>query len=121
VEKRYSAGWAARPAIRRPSIPNKLTPAPGFTVPPDDLKKYDILEVVVGTDPELAIHTRRGTGYYKVPSLTGVWYRGPFEHGGSIASLEDWFDPGRLGADYIPTGFVEPRASRVRSKGTSLG
>ena len=48
----------------------------------------------------------RGTGYYKVPSLRGVWYRGPLEHNGSVATLEDWFDPGRLRGDYLPTGFI---------------
>src|ERR1022692_3809018 len=60
---------------------------------------------VVGTDPTLAMQTRRGTGYYKVPSLRGVWYRGPFEHNGSVATLEDWFEPARLRADYVPTGY----------------
>jgi hypothetical protein len=34
----------------------------------------------VGTDPELALRTRKGTGYYKVPSLKGVRYRGQFQH-----------------------------------------
>jgi hypothetical protein len=53
----------------------------------------------------LALRTRKATGYYKVPSLKGVWRRGPFEHNGSIATLEDWFDPARLREDYIPTGF----------------
>ena len=54
---------------------NKLTPAPGFTVPEDHRAKYDVLPVSVGTDPDLTLKTRRGTGYYKVPSLKGVWYR----------------------------------------------
>jgi hypothetical protein len=58
----------------------------------------------VGTDPTLPLSTRRGTGYYKVPSLKGVWYRGPFEHNGSVATLEDWFDARRLREDYVPTG-----------------
>jgi hypothetical protein len=49
--------------------------------------------------------TRRGTGYYKVPSLKGVWYRGPLQHSGAVATLEDWFDSDRLRADYVPTGF----------------
>ena len=40
-----------------------------------------------------------------MPSLLGVWYRGPFEHSGSVATLEDWFDARRLGDDYVPTGF----------------
>jgi hypothetical protein len=73
--------------------------------PAADLSKYDVLNVSVGTDPALATKTRRGTGYYQVPSLKGVWYRGPFEHNGSAATLEDWFDPARLHDDYVPTGF----------------
>jgi len=84
---------------------NKLVPAPGFTPPADHLAKYDILNERVGTDPALTMTTRRGTGYYKIPSLKGVWYRGPFEHSGSVATLEDWFDPRRLRDDYVPTGF----------------
>ena len=40
-----------------------------------------------------------------MPSLKGVWYRAPFEHSGSVATLEDWFDPARLRSDYVPTGF----------------
>jgi mono/diheme cytochrome c family protein len=74
---------------------NKLTPATGFTVPAEHRTRYDILNVNVGTDPALAMQTRRGTGYYKVPSLRGVWYREYFGHGGASKTLEDWFDPGR--------------------------
>jgi Di-haem oxidoreductase, putative peroxidase len=103
---------------------NKLTPAPGFNVPADHLKKYDILPVSVGTDPALALKTRRGTGYYKVPSLKGVWYRGPLEHSGSVATLEDWFDPRRLKDDYAPTGFrgvgVKTRAVKGHAYGLNL-
>jgi hypothetical protein len=84
---------------------NKLVPAPGFTVPPADRTKFDIEPLVVGTDPGLTLSTRRGTGYYKVPSLLGVWYRGPFEHGGSELTLEDWFNPRRLDDNHLPTGF----------------
>jgi hypothetical protein len=84
---------------------NKLTPAEGFTPPPGAEKKYDILPISVGTDPNLALKTRRGTGYYKVPSLKGVWYRSMFGHSGWCATLEDWFNPARLRDDYIPTGF----------------
>lgn len=40
-----------------------------------------------------------------MPSLRGLSYRGPFEHNGSVATLEDWFDPRRLRDDYVPTGF----------------
>ena len=72
------------------------------------------MPISVGTDPALTLRTRRGTGYYKVPSLKGLWYRGMFPHDGSCATLEDWFDPRRLRTDYVPTGFkgygVEKRA-----------
>ena len=79
---------------------NTLTPATGFTVPAEHLKRYGIINRSVGTDPELAMRTRKGTGYYKVPSLKGVWYRGPFQHAGAVKTLEEWFDPGRL--DRVP-------------------
>lgn len=92
---------------------NKLTPVDGFQIPEDHLKKYDILSASIGTDPSLALQTRRGTGYYKVPSLKGVWYRSPFEHNGSVATLEDWFDPRRLKSDYEPTGF---RGAGIRTR-----
>jgi hypothetical protein len=75
---------------------NKLVPAPGFNIPEEHRKLYAIEDTVVGTDPTLTMRTRRGTGYYKVPSLRGVWYRGPFQHNGAAASLEDWFDSRRL-------------------------
>lgn len=84
---------------------NQLSPVDGFKVPDEHRQLYDILTVSVGTDPNLALQTRRGTGYYKVPSLKGVWYRGPFEHNGSVATLEDWFDRRRLSESYVPTGF----------------
>ena len=87
---------------------NKLLPATGFTVPPEHRTRYAILDARIGTDPTLTMQTRRGTGYYKVPSLLGVWYRGPFEHNGSVATLEEWFDPKRLEADYVPTGWTFP-------------
>jgi hypothetical protein len=100
---------------------NKLTPAPGFQIPEGHRERYDILPVSVGTDPTLAMMTRRGTGYYKVPSLRGVWYRGPFEHNGSVATLEDWFDPKRLKSDYVPSGFVGYEVSSRPVKGHEFG
>ena len=103
---------------------NKLTPVDGFKVPADHRQNYDVLWTSVGTDPRLALMTRRGTGYYKVPSLKGVWYRGPFEHNGSVATLEDWFDPRRLRDDYVPTGFrgvgVQTRAVKGHPFGLDL-
>jgi hypothetical protein len=76
-----------------------------FNVPDDLLKTGDILNVSVGTDPTLALQTRRGTGFYKVPSLRGVWYRNAFGHGGWAETLEEWFDPERLKDDYLAKGF----------------
>lgn len=84
---------------------NRLVAAPGFDPPAEHYAKYDVMRRRVGTDPTLTTETRRGTGYYKVPSLEGLWYRGPFGHGGALARLEDWFDPHRLDDDYVPTGF----------------
>jgi mono/diheme cytochrome c family protein len=84
---------------------NKLTPAPGFKIPEFLRGADDIMDVSVGTDPGLATRTRRGTGFYKVPSLRGVWYRNAFGHSGQAASLEEWLDPARLEVDYVPKGF----------------
>jgi hypothetical protein len=100
---------------------NKLTPAPGFTPAARDVVRFDVLNLSVGTDPTLATKTRRGTGYYKVPSLKGVWYRGPFEHSGSVATLEDWFDPNRLRDDYVPTGFKGYGVKNRAVKGHQFG
>jgi hypothetical protein len=103
---------------------NKLTPADGFKVPPEHRQEYDILPISVGTEPNLTMKSRRGTGYYKVPSLKGVWYRGPFGHGGWVATLEDWFDARRLRDDYVPTGFkgygVKSRAVKGHEFGLDL-
>jgi hypothetical protein len=75
---------------------NMLTPASEFQVPPEHLARYAIVNRSVGTDPELAMRTRKGTGYYKIPSLKGVWYRGPFQHAGAVETLDDWFNPARV-------------------------
>jgi hypothetical protein len=81
---------------------NKLIAADGFAAPPD---AADVIPGHIGVDPRYALETHKGTGYYKVPSLKGVWYRGPFGHNGPAATLEDWLDPARLDAAYVPTGF----------------
>jgi len=97
-----------------------------FVVSPNSSppNQNDILNIPINTDPNLAFNTRRGTGYYKVPSLKGLWYRGPFEHNGSVATLEDWFDIRRLRDDYVSTGFrgygVTTRAVKGHEFGLSL-
>jgi hypothetical protein len=100
---------------------NKLTPVDGFTPPASHYKSYDIFDVSVETNPELALYTRRGTGYYKVPSLLGVWYRSPFGHSGNVATLEDWLDKRRLDDDYVPTGFKPAFAKTMAIKGHEFG
>ena len=84
---------------------NKLTLAKGFTPPAEVPTTLDILPLSVGTDPGLALRTRKGTGYYKVPSLKGVWYRGRYLHDGSVASLEEMFDADRLNPAHVPGGW----------------
>jgi hypothetical protein len=100
---------------------NKLTPTDGFKIPVDHRAKYEILPQSVGTDPDLTLKTRRGTGYYKVPSLKGVWYRSMFGHSGWCATLEDWLDPNRENDDYIPTGFKPYGKTTYAVKGHAFG
>jgi len=101
---------------------DRLVAAPGFEVPADHPEKSRVMSRRVNTDPTLTTSTRRGTGFYKVPSLRSVWLRGPFEHSGSVATLEDWFDPKRLEDDYVSTGWRGPAKSESRAvKGHPFG
>jgi hypothetical protein len=100
---------------------NRLTPADGFQIPAAHRQRYDLLPISIGTDPTLALGTRRGTGYYKVPSLKGVWYRGMFGHNGWCATLEDWFDSRRLSDDYVPTGWKPHDRRTFAVKGHTFG
>jgi hypothetical protein len=100
---------------------NKLIPADGFEPSAADRKRFDVMDRRVGTDPRYALQTLKGTGYYKVPSLKGVWYRGPLAHHGSAATLEDWFDPARLRADYVPTGYRGHDGKTLSIKGHPFG
>jgi hypothetical protein len=100
---------------------NQLTLAEGFTPPKETSAGLDILPMSVGTDPGLALGTRKGTGYYKVPSLKGVWYRGRYLHDGAAASLEEMFDPDRLKDTHVPGGFFPPRTTTRAIKGHEFG
>ncbi len=100
-----------------------LIPVDGFT-PPDneETKGLQIMRGVrVGTDPGGALKTRKGTGYYKVPPLTGLWHKGLIEHSGSIANLEEWFDRKRLSADYVPSGWKGPGVKQRAVPGHEFG
>ena len=81
---------------------NRLVPVDGFEPPS---AAADVMPIRIGVDPRYTMTTHKSTGYYKVPSLKGVWYRGPFGHNGPAATLEDWLDPARVEPGYIPTGF----------------
>jgi len=98
---------------------NKLTLAEGFTPSKDAAE--DVLHVSVGTDPGLALRTRKGTGYYKVPSLKGVWYRGRYLHDGAVGSLEEMFDPARLNDDHVRGGFTPPGVETAAIPGHEYG
>jgi hypothetical protein len=94
---------------------NELTIASDFEVRSDHPDFDLIMKRSVDTDPTLTLRTRRGTGLYKVPSLLGVWYRGPFEHSGSVLTLEDWFDARRTRGEYVPTGWKGPPGTTRRA------
>jgi hypothetical protein len=83
----------------------ELTPAEGFDPPFDHPNFGDVRDRSVGTDPGLALATRKGTGFYKIPSLRGLWYRPRLLHDASITSLEELFDPARLATDYDRKGW----------------
>lgn len=100
---------------------NLLTPVNGFEPPADHFKKYNIFNVSVETDSVSALYSRRGTGYYKIPSLRGVWYRGAFFHNGQLTKLEEVFDKRRLLPDYVPTGFKPPHLKTMPVKGHTFG
>jgi len=97
---------------------NKLTLARGFL---PSGSSPDVMPVSVGTDPAGAMLTRKGTGYYKVPSLKGVWYRGRLLHDGSLASLEEFFNPARLRPDFEPAGWNPVGVKRRAVVGHEFG
>ncbi|QNA43911.1 hypothetical protein [Lacibacter sediminis] len=100
---------------------NKLTPVLGFVPSKEDKTRFDISDICVETDPTLALYSRRGTGYYKVPSLIGVWNRQALMHSGYVTSLEEMFNPARQKDDFIPSGFNPNAGQPFAVKGHSFG
>jgi mono/diheme cytochrome c family protein len=100
---------------------NKLTLAEGFIAPQNKPASLDVLPLSVGTDPSLSLKTRKGTGYYKIPSLKGLWYRGHYLHDGSAASLEEMFDPDRIKDSHVPGGWSPPGTKTRAIKGHEFG
>jgi hypothetical protein len=79
---------------------NRLTLASGFDPPPSLRREADLELLSVGTDPNLALKTRKGTGLYRVPSLRMLWLQSAFLHDGAIGSLEELLNPARLRSDF---------------------
>jgi hypothetical protein len=100
---------------------NKLTLAKGFQPSESDRRNPDLMLLSVGTDPGGALLTRKGTGFYKVPSLKGVWYRPRFLHDGSLTTLEEMFDPARLTAEFAPQGWNPPGVTKRAVPGHEFG
>jgi hypothetical protein len=101
---------ACHPAPRYTT--GELTPALGFDVPVHHPNFGDVRDRSVGTDPGLALKTRKGTGFYKIPSLRGLWYRPRLLHDASILTLEELFDPARLDPEYERKGWSPPGVTR---------
>jgi hypothetical protein len=98
-----------------------LTPVERYPVESGHPNRADIMEASVGTDPGLALKTRKGTGFYKIPSLRGVWRRPRLIHDGSVASLEEMFDPARLRPDHVPGGWKAPGVTTQAIPGHRFG
>jgi CubicO group peptidase (beta-lactamase class C family) len=98
---------------------NRITLAEGFEAPAG--APAELIRRSVGTDPGLALQTRKGTGYYKVPSLKGLWYRGHYLHDGAAASLEEMFDPERLENTHRRGGFSPPGVETLAIQGHEFG
>jgi len=111
------AGCHAPPAYTS----GKLTLAEGWNPQANHPNRGDIMNISVGTDPGAALKTRKGTGLYKIPTLRGIWYRPLLLHDGSVASLEEMFDPARLNADYEPKGWNPPGVARRAVPGHRFG
>lgn len=99
---------------------NKLTLAVGYDPPPDIRREVDLLPLTVGTDPNLAMTTRKGTGFYRVPSLRMLWLEACFLHDGSIGTLEELFDKRRLNEDFRASNW-HPTAPNHAVRGHTFG
>lgn len=99
---------------------NRLTPAAGYRPPEALMRLTGAMNVTVGTDPNLAMQTRKGTGFYRVPSLRMVWMEACLLHDGSIGTLEELFDPARLKPDFRSSNWA-PSMKRHAVEGHAFG
>lgn len=114
VFKREKCG-ACHPAPAYTS--GELTPAEGYDAPFDHPNFRDVRDRSVGTEPGLALKTRKGTGFYKIPSLRGLWYRPRLLHDASIVTLEELFDADRLNLEYERKGWTPPGVTKGPVRG----
>jgi len=99
---------------------NRLTLAADYHPSEEVMRLTGAMNVSVGTDPNLAMKTRKGTGFYRVPSLRMVWMEACLLHDGSIGTLEEMFDPQRLNADFRASNQA-PSAKPHRVQGHQFG
>ncbi len=102
---------------------NRLTLARGFRPSAKIMQETGAMDVSVGTDPNLALKTRKGTGFYRVPSLRMVWLERAFLHDGSVGSLEELFSDARLRPDFHSSNWpaaTPPHAVEGHPFGLSL-
>lgn len=90
-----------------------LTPVVGFTVPEEDQQKYRILDIPVGTDAFLVTKTRREAGSTSSRRSKTCGIADPSSPNGSVAILEDWFDPRRLRPHYVQAGTTDTTPPRA--------
>ena len=74
-------------------------------------------------ESSLALRTRKGTGFYRVPSLRMIWLDNCFLHDGALGSLDEMFDPKRLDTGFRPSNWpasAPPRPVRGHPFGLNL-
>jgi mono/diheme cytochrome c family protein len=98
-----------------------LTLAAGYQLPSGHPNRSDVINRSAETDPGLAMKTRKGTGFYKIPSLRGVWYRPCLMHDCALTTLEEMFDPARQRPQYEPSGWSPFGVGTRAIPGHSLG
>jgi mono/diheme cytochrome c family protein len=102
---------------------NRLTWAEGFKAPQELARNPDVMPTSVGTDPNLALKTRKGTGLYRVPSLRMLWLEACFLHDGSVGTLEELFETKRMEPDFRSSNWrasVPDHAVKGHPFGTNL-
>jgi hypothetical protein len=102
---------------------NRLTLAAGYHPPESVMRLTGAMNISVGTDPNLAMKTRKGTGFYRVPSLRMVWMEACLLHDGSIGTLEELFNPARLEPGFRSSNWapiVKPHAVEGHTFGLNL-